>query len=658
MTSTDRVNTVFQQYFSSVGSSIRQKQMGVIQSIMSGHNTLALMPTGSGKSLCYWVAGKALGGITLVIFPLTALMDEQAEKLTRHGCRVATLHSGIDSREQYKELIALYNGEEPDFIFVSPERLGTDGFLEFVLKTIHERIKLVVIDEAHCISQWGPDFRPFYQEIPPFLSKVFSEDHKPLILGLTATLCPKDVSQICTDFGIDQRDVIRDEHMLRHEIALKVRKVADENEKDAILWGTLEEHRAEKVLVYLDRREGKRSVTELNTIALGKGFKSAHFHGLLSSETKLDIINRFKTGELQLVFATSAFGMGIDIPDIRGVIHYLLPESIEQYYQQIGRAGRDGKASWGLLLYSNKNVQVRKEHFIAKSFPQTADIQDAFACLSNGKGKVTVNYFEDETKQSSYHYLVRSGIVSILCKGMDHINVFGSAKGVSVSEFEALLSKTRTGMLIATAAKAGIPEAQIVETIYRLLAERKLVAPRTPAKCLVVESYADVLPDQVLTDILEDVEEKKRFKFTTMDEFVNLLEGFTDSKHLHQEIGQYLGVDRFLLDRIYRTLSGDMVRSKSEVIIANILHERGIRFEYEQELYVVGKAYSPDFTIKHKGQTYYWEHLGLLEQDQYHSDWREKKAMYNTHFPGQLITTVESSVLSKEAEGVVETYFS
>lgn len=657
MITTDRIDAVFERSFTAVGKSIRPKQREVIESVLAGNNTLALMPTGSGKSLCYWISGKALGGITLVIFPLKALMDEQAEKLTRCGCRVTTLHSGISSKEQYKELISLYSGQDPDFIFLSPERLGTDGFLEFVLRTINDRIKLVVIDEAHCISQWGPDFRPFYQEIPPFLANVFSEDHKPIILGLTATLCPKDVNQICADFNIAPASIIQNDQMLRHEISLKVIKVKDENEKDAVLWQTLDEHREEKLLVYVDRREGKRSVTTLSEAALEKGFKSAHFHGLLSSEEKLDIINRFKTGELQLVFATSAFGMGIDIPDIRGVIHYLLPESIEQYYQQIGRAGRDKKPSWALLLYSDKNVQVRKDDFIAQSFPKSEDIQNAFNSLSNGNGKVTFNYFEDETKQSAYHYLVRSGTVSVLCKGMHHINVFRVAKGASAPEFDSLLSATKTGILIATALKSGITEAQVVETIYRLLAERKILADRAPAKCLVVRSAVESLPEQVLAEIMEDVQKKKDFKFAMMDQFVKLLDDYSDSQHLHQEIGVHLGVDRFSLGRIYEALSGDMVRSKSEVIITNILFERGISFNYEQTLYADGKPYSPDFTIEHNGQTYYWEHLGLLEQDQYNSDWKKKEVMYNTHFPGQLIKTVESSVLSREAEGLIEKYF-
>ena len=205
---------------------MRPEQRQIIQSVLDGHNTLALMPTGSGKSLCYWIAGKGLGGVTIVVFPLTALMDEQALKLRNHGCRVATLHSGIDSRQQYQELIDLYNGVTPDFIFLSPERLATDGFLEFVLQSIREKIRLVVIDEAHCISQWGFDFRPFYQDIPPFLVHIFGGGPLPPVLALTATLNPKNVEQLCQDFQIDSGHVFRSELLLRHEIALRVKKVA------------------------------------------------------------------------------------------------------------------------------------------------------------------------------------------------------------------------------------------------------------------------------------------------------------------------------------------------------------------------------------------------------------------------------------------------
>lgn len=653
----DKIDEIFRSHFSSVGKEVRPEQRRIIQSVLDGHNTLALMPTGSGKSLCYWIAGKGLGGVTIVVFPLTALMDEQALKLRDHDCSVAVLHSGIDSRQQYQELIDLYNGVTPDFIFLSPERLATDGFLEFVLKSIREKIHLVVIDEAHCISQWGHDFRPFYQEIPPFLVHVFGGGTLPPILAMTATLNPRNVEQLCQDFKIDSAHVFRSELLLRHEIALSVKKVVNEDEKDVLLWQTLEAHRKEKVLVYVDRVSGKRSTEELSEAALQKAFKATFFHGAMSTDEKIEVIRKFKAGELQVVFATSAFGMGIDIPDIRGVIHYLLPESIEQYYQQIGRAGRDGKPAWGLLFYSDKNVQVRKDYFIANSFPNSEQIRKAFSVLSNDKvGKVTFNYF-DEDQQSAFHYLVAQGVVKVLCKGVQNLSVFELAKKAIAPEFTSLLSATKNGLLIPTARKTGKSESEIVGTVYQCLAERRIVSQRSPAKCLVIQSFSETLPEHVLKKILEDVGAKKEHKFTMLDQLVSLLEEYSDSQHLHQEIGLYLGVDKFKLGRIYQTLSGHMVRSKSEVIIANILFEREIPFEYEAALLVDGEQFSPDFTIKWKGKTYYWEHLGLLEQEQYKGEWKLKEAMYKKHFPGRLITTTESAVLSKTAESLVNQHF-
>ncbi|MEJ5203532.1 MAG: RecQ family ATP-dependent DNA helicase, partial [Anaerolineales bacterium] len=403
-----QIDSIFKQYFSTVGSEIRPTQRKIIRSVLKGQNTLGLMPTGGGKSLCYWIAGKGLGGVTLVIFPLTALMDEQALKLSQHGCRVFTLHSGIDSRDQYRELLDLYgNPTKPDFIFMSPERLATDGFLEYVLQRIRDQIKLVVVDEAHCISQWGLDFRPFYKEIPHFLKSIFGVSPLPTVLCLTATLNPKDKEQICADFNITPEHVIKSDMLLRPTIDIRVVKVANEDEKDQKFWALMERHKNEKVLVYLDRKRGKRSTETLCAEAIERGFKAAFFHGDMRSEEKADIVRRFKSADLLTVFATSAFGMGIDIPDIRGVVHYLLTESTEQYYQQIGRVGRDGKPSWAVLFYSDKNVDVRRKDFIMKSFPGEKEIKRAFSNLTDDRvGRRTVNYFDEgESTQSAYHYL-------------------------------------------------------------------------------------------------------------------------------------------------------------------------------------------------------------------------------------------------------------
>jgi ATP-dependent DNA helicase RecQ len=655
------IDDTYSKHFANVGKGLYPIQKAVIHPVLEGHNTLALMPTGSGKSLCYWVAGKALGGVTLVVFPLTALMDEQAQKLRKQGCTVFVLHSGINTREQFNELVDLYNQERaPDFIFLSPERMATDGFVEFVARHIRDKIKLVVIDEVHCISQWGLDFRPFYKEIPYFLKAIFGENPFPTILGLTATLNPRDKEQICADFDIKEEHVIQSEMLLRHKIKIKVVKVPDEDTKDEEFWKLLEKHRDEKMLVYVDRRSGKRSTEELCAEALRRKFRAAYFHGELSVDEKSDIVARFRSGDLSIVFATNAFGMGIDIPDIRGVVHYLLPESTEQYYQQIGRVGRDGKAAWATLFYSDKNVDVRKKWFIEKSFPREEDIQKAFKVLSNHTiGHKTVNYFEEaEATQSAYHYLVRSKVIQPVCKAVQLLDCFTVAKNTSLPEYDAYLAATKKGLLINVAKKTGKPEAVVMADFYQWLADKKIKATRAPGKCLVVESFAEELPQALMDEILLDIQAKKQYRHANFDEFVQLLDAYQNSFDFHQAIGKYLGIDKYRGKHNHKTLSGDWVISKSEVIIANLLFERGIPFRYEELLYAPdGSCYLPDFTITWKNKTYYWEHLGMLDVESYERDWREKKKWYEKHFAGRLITTEESSTLSDDSVALIMKHF-
>ena len=655
-----QIEATLRQYFASVGQMVRSTQRDIISSVLGGHNTLGLMPTGSGKSLCYWISGKVLEGITLVVFPLTALMDEQAQKLAAHGCRVFTLHSGMDARDQYRELIDLYNEREtPDFIFVSPERLATDGFLEFVVQRISDRVKLVVVDEAHCISQWGLDFRPFYKEIPHFLRSVFG-DASPTILCLTATLNPKDQQEICRDFAIDAKHVIRHHELLWHTIDIQVVKVPDEDTKDARLWALLDRHRQERVLIYVDRRQGKRSTEELAADALARGFKAAYFHADLTSAEKLDIIARFRAGDLLTIFATSAFGMGIDIANIRGVVHYLLTESAEQYYQQIGRAGRDGEPAWAVLFYSYKNVDVRRTWFIERSFPTEKAIIQTFANLTNNEvGRKTVNYFgEDDSTRSGYHYLHRSRVITPVCKAVRSLAPFALAKGEALPAFEQLRAATKTGQLITTACNTGRAEADIVRDLYGWLARGRLRLTHSPEKCLVIDAATDDLPGDLLADIMADVAQKKAYRLSQFAQFVDLLKQYANSADFHYRIGEYLGIDRFSRERCHQTLSGDMVRSKSEVIIANILYESGIPFTYERLLRAPdGTRRAPDFTIEWDGRVYYWEHLGLLDKDDYRREWAVKEAWYARHFPGQLLTTRETSTLSRQARQLVAATF-
>ena len=646
-------------HFSSVGPSVRPEQRQVITSVLTGHNTLALMPTGSGKSLCYWVAGKALGGMTLVIFPLTALMDEQALKLESHGLRVLKLHSGLSARHQYSQLIDLYRGDSPDYIFVSPERLATDGFLEFVFVKRRDQIKLVVIDEIHCISQWGLDFRPFYKEIPPFLNDVFGAPAQwPTILGLTATLNGKDKEQICQEFFIDDSHVIKSQFLLRFTIDLSVVKVADEHEKDELYWDMLAQHKHEKVLVYVEnRKSGDRSTEGMCKKAQGLGFNAAFFHGDMVSAEKAEVIERFKSGDVLTVFSTSAFGMGIDIPDIRGVIHYRPPESIEQYYQQIGRVGRDGKPSWARLYWSDKNIQIRKSHFINKSFPEEKHLLQAFERLTAGRGDIkTFNYFEEDDAQSAYHYLLRSEVIDIVCKGIQNIAVFVKDTD-SLPRFDEYQKAAGPGIAILAAMRTGATLPKLMSDLYQWYAEGVIKAERNPAKVLVVEQKMDQLPPGKVDEIMADVSEKKAYRYQLLDELVGLLGDFSNSIAMHQAIGRYLGIDEWQLKRVFQTLSGVMVRSKSEVIIANLLTRYGIPFTYEQRLKAGGLTFSPDFTIDWQDTTFYWEHLGRLDLEDYRRDWAFKQKWYERHLPNQLITTEESSTLSRSAKAIIRQHF-
>lgn len=651
------IDQIFQTHFSAIGSGIRSEQKLVIQSILNGHNTLALMPTGSGKSLCYWIAGKALGGTTLAIFPLTALMDEQALKLESHGQKVLKLHSGAASTtKQYAQLMKLYQGELPDFIFASPERLATDGFLEFVLKQQREKIKLVVVDEIHCVSQWGMDFRPFYKEIPPFLDNVFgNSDQWPQVLGLTATLNEQDTTQICQNFHISRKHIIKSQYLLRFAIDLKIVKVADDNEKDVVFWEALQRHKHEKVLVYIEnRKSGDRSTEGMCQTALELNFKAAHFHGSMENDAKAEVIRQFKAGEILTVFATSAFGMGIDIHDIRGVIHYRPPESIEQYYQQIGRVGRDGNPSWALLYWSIKNIDYRKRQFIDKSFPNEQHIHQAFEILTAGRGSIkTFNYFEEEDAQSAYHYLLRSDVIDILCKGVQNIGVFEKSGRLTLDQFDAYQNAAGPGIIALAAQRTNTPVQKIMEDIYRWYAQGKIKAVRSPAKCLIIEQKMETLPDNKVIEMMADVAEKKAYRYGLLDDLAALLDGFQNTISLHQEIGRYLGIDEWQLHRVHQTDSRVMVRSKSEVIIANYLAHYEIPFEYEKSLSAGGQRFSPDFTIRWNGEIYYWEHLGRLDLEDYRQDWAVKKNWYDTYFPNQLITTEESSTLSQKTKQII-----
>lgn len=631
--------------------SLKPFQEKVIDHLIENGSTVGIMPTGGGKSLIYWVAAKALKGVCLVVSPLIALIDEQAEKLTNEGFEVLAIHGSMGASEQMKQLKRFARGESnPDFIFASPERMATDGFFEYCISLQKDKIKLVVIDEIHCISQWGFNFRPFYKHIPNFLSSVFA-DKCPPILGLTATINPKELNDITADFDIPKTSVFKDESLLRLDINLKVEKVLNEEDKIKRLWEIIEEHPDEKVLVYLYRKYRKSGVEDLSEIANQKGLTALSFHGDMSGLERQNVIRQFREGVSNLVFATNAFGMGIDIPDIGVVIHFMPPESIEQYYQEIGRAGRNQKGAKSYLLYSNKNIEVKRSHFIDGAFPKNAELNTLFTRAANNEiGKKTLQYFAEEELQTALPYFLKCGAISIEGKGFTGLKVF---KSNSNPQLQQIVESSKTGMVIPVLKKPQFSTLSCPEffnVIYGALIKNEAVLSKNLDKCLIIEAYEKELTPKQLDEINQEAEEKRLYKHKLLDYLVYLLDNFQDSTSLHQEIGRYLGVNKHQLGKIYKTENGEWVRSKSELIIANILYRSKIEYKYEEKLFYNKTQWKePDFTVRYNGQTWYWEHLGLLGDEIYNEDWQQKKQIYkDIGVFDKVIITEESAILSDQ----------
>lgn len=653
-----RIDEKYKEYFPSLEKQFQLKdfQKRVINNVCQNGNTLCVMPTGGGKSLIYWMSEMILGGVTIVISPLVALIDEQSDKLRSLGIDVLTLHGGISGSKQTKALIDFANKDyNPKFIFASPEKIATDGLFEYCINKRKEDISLFAIDEVHCVSQWGMSFRPFYKRIPDFISNVLEEEENhPKILSLTATINPKETSDICSEFNIREKNIIKSDFLMRTEISLKIFKFTTEDEKEAKFWDIVNIHKNEKILVYVYRINSKRGVIKLAERATEKGYTATYFHGELSAKERQDIINKYKNDDINIIFATNAFGMGIDIPNIRTVIHFMIPESVEQYYQEIGRAARDGKAANAYLLYSNKNIDVKRRYFINGSFPSEELLKETYKKITKNKcGLQSLPYFEDENTTKCFQYFLESNLLEVKCKGF---STFKCIKSTSNKTLEKIMELTRIKSLISSSKKSSYDIKEIVGMTYDGIINDDVSLSKPIDRRLIIDVKKDNIDDEVLRKIQESIDIKKAYKHDLLNYLVYLIDNYTDSNQLHQEIGNYLGVDKHKLGRIYSTLKGDKVRSKSEVIIANLLHENGIDYEYEKKLfYNKEKWIEPDFTIKiDEENEVYWEHLGMLGLETYDERWSKKLDIYDTYFSDKLVTTYEGATISDSAYEVIQ----
>ncbi len=336
-------------------TSFRPPQKEVCQSVIDGRDVLLVMPTGAGKSLCYQLPGIARGGTTLVISPLIALMEDQVSKLRARDLQADRIHAGR-SREESREACTLYLQGKLNFFFVSPERLSLPGFFSMLTR---RSVNLIVIDEAHCISHWGHDFRPSYRLLG---EKLFELRPAP-ILALTATATPEVQRDIQTQLRMQAQCYIQG--FRRSNIAIHV-LVANPSERTFLASKILEHKIATPAIIYASTRKAAEALTtELRAIL---PYKIACYHAGMPTAMRDSTQHNFISGDIDIIIATIAFGMGIDKSNIRSIIHAGLPSSVEGYYQEIGRAGRDGLPAKAYLLYG---YQDQKMHtfFFERDYP-------------------------------------------------------------------------------------------------------------------------------------------------------------------------------------------------------------------------------------------------------------------------------------------------
>lgn len=327
-------------------TSFRKGQENIITSIINKEDVLAIMPTGGGKSICYQVPALCLDGITIVISPLISLMKDQVDALKTMGVKARLINSSL-SNSEYNEALEEIENDECKIIYIAPERLDS---MEFVNIIRGKNISQVAIDEAHCVSQWGHDFRVSYKKIPYFINRL---DKRPIVTAFTATASNEVREDIINILDL-HNPAVYITGFDRENLSINIVKSSSKNKYTL---DYVENHKNESGIIYASTRKEVETIYEG---LLKRNYSVAKYHAGLSNEARKEYQENFINDDIKIMVATNAFGMGIDKPNIRWVLHYNMPQSIENYYQEIGRAGRDGEDSECVLLFSPGDVHTQK----------------------------------------------------------------------------------------------------------------------------------------------------------------------------------------------------------------------------------------------------------------------------------------------------------
>lgn len=380
----------------------RPLQAEIVDSVLSGHDTLGLMPTGGGKSITFQVPAMMLDGVTIVVSPLISLMKDQVDNLKKRRIKAVSFHSGMTARENRVAREKLFNGRAK-LLYVSPEKLRNRRFISEIRNL---DVSLIVVDEAHCISQWGYDFRPSYLNI----NKLRHELPGVPLLALTATATPEVAADICRQLEMRSPECFR-MSFSRHNLNYIVREAPTKiHEVFHILSRT-----SGSAIVYVRSRKRTREIAEYLNSA---GISATYYHAGLEYTVKETRQNEWQKGNVRVMVATNAFGMGIDKPDVRTVIHFDLPPSLEEYYQEAGRAGRDGLTSYAVLLTSATDPAVLRRR-VTMLFPERDYIRKVYERVCNylnvavGEGYEKLAEFDLEKFCATFKYDPRQCLAAI-----------------------------------------------------------------------------------------------------------------------------------------------------------------------------------------------------------------------------------------------------